>query len=277
MKHRPSRASQKAAPRHRDGPAKSAPLPRLTIDLYGIHAVREAILNPDRHIRAVYAIPEQAAEVDDWVQAARTQKLKRPDVAMPPRAAFDQACGRDAVHQGVGLACEPLPETSLDDVLRDLNANAPACMVLLDQVTDPHNMGAIIRSACAFGARALIVQRRHAPDMNALIAKTACGAVDHLAICYETNLSRSIEDLKEAGFHIIGLDERGDVSLPALTSPTRSVLVLGAEGPGLRRLIREGCDQLVRLPTQEPIASLNVSNATAVALYHLTQMKREGN
>ncbi len=265
MKHRPAR-SRPSAPASR----VSAP-PRLILDLYGIHAVREAILNPLRVIRGVYATEDQAGEVDSWVRVAIKSGLKRSGVMMPPKAAFDAACGRDAVHQGVGVACDPLPETDLEDVLRGLAADIPACVVILDQVTDPHNMGAIIRSACAFGAAALVVQRRHAPELNALIAKIACGAVEHVPVCYETNLSRSIEVLKDSGFTVAGLDERGDVDLPDFIPARRQVIVLGAEGPGLRRLVREGCDHLVRLPTQEPIASLNVSNAAAVALYHMTQ------
>lgn len=269
MKKHPPRFARSRPDRRSEGPERGPTTPRLTIDLYGIHAVREAILNENREIRAIYAVPEQAEEVDSWVQTARRAKLKRPDVAMPPRAAFDNACGRDAVHQGVGVACDPLPETDLEDILRGLDPAARACFVMLDQVTDPHNLGAILRSACAFGATAMVVQRRHTPELNALVAKTACGAVEHLPVCYETNLSRSIDMLKDAGFTVLGLDERGDVDLPDLPAPDRSVLVLGAEGPGLRRLIREGCDRLVRLPTHAPIASLNVSNAAAVALYHL--------
>lgn len=259
-----------ARPRREERRSDNGPRPpRMSLDLYGVHAVREAILNPARIVASVYATEDQAEMVDDWVQTARRAGIKRPDVMMPPRVAFDAACPLGAVHQGVGIECDPMPETDLDDVLRGLPVEAPGLIVLLDQVTDPHNFGAILRSSCAFGAVAVVVQKRHAPDLNALIAKTACGAVEHVPICYETNLSRSIEALKEAGFTVLGLDERGAVALPDVAPPARSVLVLGAEGPGLRRLIREGCDQLVRLPTRAPIASLNVSNAAAVALYHL--------
>lgn len=252
----------------RRGPPDASVMPRLSIDLYGIHAVRDAILNPARTVRALYATPDMAAEMDVWVTEARRAGLKRPDIHMPPRAAFDAALPREAVHQGVGLACDALPEIDLDDILRNIDPNAPAVLVMLDQVTDPHNMGAILRSACAFGAAGVVVQRRHAPDLNALIAKTACGAVEHIPVAYETNLSRSIETLKDQGFTVFGLDERGADDLPDVRPPARCVIVLGAEGPGLRRLVREGCDRLVRLPTRPPIASLNVSNAAAVALYH---------
>lgn len=248
---------------------EGGPVPRLRIDLYGHHAVREAVLNPERVVTAIYAAEGAGDELLDHVTAVRRQGVKRPEVRLVSRAALDAALPKDAVHQGVGVTVEPLAEADLDDLLRALPNGAPAVMVMLDQVTDPHNMGAIIRSACAFGARGLVVQRRHAPEPNAVMAKAACGALEHLPIAYETNLSRAIEALKEAGFTVFGLDETGDIDLPDLAPPARSVLVLGAEGPGLRRLIREGCDQMVRLPTQAPIGSLNVSNAAAVALYQL--------
>ncbi|MCD8498112.1 MAG: RNA methyltransferase [Alphaproteobacteria bacterium] len=132
-------------------------------------------------------------------------------------------------------------------------------------------MGAILRSACAFGANGIIVQKRHAPELHgpagAIIAKTACGAMEHTPIAYETNLSRSIEALQEAGYFVYGLDERGENMPSPGTFPPRCVLVLGAEGDGLRHLVKEKCDVLIKLPTAGAIGSLNVSNAAAVALY----------
>lgn len=273
-------------PRGRGNGESSRPTPRITINLYGHHAVRAAILNPDRVIHALYATPDQADMVDEWVRLAERRGVDRPGIHMPDRAAFEAALPRDAVHQGVGAACDPLADLDLADILRDVG-DGPGVFVLLDQITDPHNLGAILRSACAFGAGGVIVQRRHTPDINGLIAKTACGAVEHIPVAYETNLSRAIDQCKEAGFIVIGLDEGGDplshhppsesrnpTSSGPQFSPGRQdriLLVLGAEGPGLRRLIREGCDHLVSLPTPGPISSLNVSNAAAVALYHFCQ------
>ncbi len=266
---RAKRGGDRARPENRTG-ALSPRLPKIILDLYGHHAVREAILNPARVIRAIYATPDQADMVDGWVRLAEEQGLKRPGVHIPPRPAFDAACAPGAVHQGVGLATDSLPDVDLDDILRGLPDGVPAVLVMLDQVTDPHNFGAILRSSCAFGAAAVIVQRRNAPDLTALVAKIACGAVDHIAVAAETNLSRAIEVVKEHGFVVMGLDERGDMVIGAAPIAPRTMIVLGAEGDGLRRLIREHCDHLVRLPTQEPIASLNVSNAAAVTLYALT-------
>lgn len=267
----PSRPPRQGNGNPRPGRAQGgSPTPRLNITLYGHHAVREAILNPNRVITAIYATEDQADMVDDWVHAATRTGAKRPGIHMPDRAAFDAALPREAVHQGVGITCDPLPDIDLDDILRGLSDDRPAMLVMLDQVTDPHNFGAILRSACAFGAAGVVVQRRHAPDISGLIAKTACGAVDHIAVVYETNLARSIEQCKDAGFTVVGLDERGESLSSHHAKDQKILLVLGAEGPGLRRLVREGCDRLVSLPTHTPIASLNVSNAAAVALYHFS-------
>jgi 23S rRNA (guanosine2251-2'-O)-methyltransferase len=215
----------------------------------------------------------------DWAtdlwQKARGRGIKRPIPARVAKSTLDHACPSGAVHQGVAAIADPLPEASFDDWLRALEPNQGAVVVMLDQVTDPHNFGAILRSACAFGALGVVVQRRHTPDINALIAKTACGGVDLCPVAYETNLARTLDAAGKGGFITLGLDERGEplpailATLPA-TAPRRIMIVLGAEGPGLRRLIREGCDHLVALPTMPELPSLNVSNAAAVALYAVT-------
>lgn len=241
----------------------------LTLDLYGLHAVEAALLNAERIITAIYAIDEQAEHLADICDRARASRIKRPEIHIAPRAAFDASLPREAVHQGVGVSCDPLPDVSIEDIINTIeNTKKRGVIVILDQVTDPHNMGAIIRSATVFGAAGMVVQRRNAPDLNALIAKTACGGVEHLPVAYETNLARTLETLKDAGFFVAGLDERGE-DLTSFTAPEKCVLVLGAEGPGLRRLVKDGCDRLIRLPTPGPISSLNVSNAAAVALYHI--------
>jgi 23S rRNA (guanosine2251-2'-O)-methyltransferase len=179
---------------------------------------------------------------------------------------------RETVHQGILLEVEGLPAQSLDDFLA--GAPSDARILILDQVTDPHNVGAILRSAAAFGADALIVTERHAPGATGVLAKTACGAVEHVPLIAVVNLARSLEALRAEGFWCIGLAEEGarDLSASRLEKG-RVALVLGAEGDGLRRLTRQHCDELARLPTGGAIGSLNVSNAAAIALYEVQRQR----
>lgn len=144
------------------------------------------------------------------------------------------------------------------------------CLAILDQVTDPHNVGAILRSACAYGAKGLIMQSKHAPEMTGALAKAACGALEHVPVAFETNLSRAIEALQQAGYFVYGLDERGD-DIGQQNFAGKNVLVLGAEGPGIRRLVKEHCDVLIRLPMHGPMPSINVSNAAAVAFHEFSK------
>jgi 23S rRNA (guanosine2251-2'-O)-methyltransferase len=242
-------------------------------NLYGIHAVREAWLNPERKIEALYLAPGgQEAFKEIFNQTPRD--LKRPVPAIIDKDKMDRMLPRGAVHQGIAILAKPLDEVFLKDLIIKSETQEKTVLIILDQVTDPHNVGAILRSASAFGAGGVIMQRKHAPELEFVLAKTASGAVEHLPVCYETNLSRTIEELKENGFFVFGLDERGERTIGQVTAHNakgaeKIVLVLGAEGDGLRRLVKEHCDELVKLPTQGAIASLNVSNAAAVALYAL--------
>ena len=238
---------------------------RLKINLFGLHAVREAWQNPKRHVNALYMTESVAKDFEPHLKTI----ARRPPHIIVSKEELDRALPPGTVHQGIALTCQDLEETSLTDLIIRAGDKPHALMLVLDQVTDPHNIGAILRSACAFGADGVIMQSKHAPELTGILAKTACGAVDHLPVAYETNLTRSLETLQKEGYFVIGLDERGEKTIAQLPRYDRVVIVLGAEGPGMRRLVREQCDTLVRLPTQEPIASLNVSNAAAVALYAL--------
>lgn len=252
----------------RDRPAAAKPAPQNTRKisgprptLFGLHAVREAWSNPARDVQALYVTADHA----DSFPA----RGDRPAPVIVQKDDLDRLLGRDAVHQGVALAAAPLEEVFVQDIIA-IGAGKPRSVILmLDQVTDPHNVGAILRSACAFGADGVVMQRRHAPELEGVAAKTASGAAEHIAVAYETNLSRALEELQEAGYSVIGLDEHAPATLAEIAVPEKAVLVLGAEGDGMRRLIREHCDVLVTLPTRKPINSLNVSNAAAVALYAL--------
>lgn len=236
-------------------------------NLFGFHAVYEAWLNPDRRISALYLTQQSVKGFMPAIEQAVKLGIKRPHPFEADKKQMDKMLPPGAVHQGIALAAEDLPDIYLQDLVIKSHKEPRSLFLMLDQVTDPHNVGAILRSACAFGVGGVIMQRKHAPDLTGVLAKTACGAVEHVPVVYETNLSRAIETLKEEGYFVYGLDERGEDNMAALGGDGKKVLVLGAEGPGLRRLVAEHCDSLLRLPTQGPIASLNVSNAAAVALY----------
>ncbi|MCB9989933.1 MAG: 23S rRNA (guanosine(2251)-2'-O)-methyltransferase RlmB [Rhodospirillales bacterium] len=262
------RGPQKPSDRGRSRPyAKQSKKLRLQADLWGTHAVSEAWMNPARQIRQLYITETMLAAFADTRAAADKAGLKRPEPTLIDKKDLDRALD-GAVHQGIALTCKPLDEVFVQDLVARSAAKERSVLLMLDQVTDPHNVGAIIRSACAFGADGIIMQRKHSPALTGILAKTACGGVEHLPAAYEINLSDTLDYLRNKGYSAIGLDERGEHVIGAAANGSRkTVLVLGAEGKGLRPKIREHCDTLVRLQTAGPIASLNVSNAAAVALY----------
>lgn len=229
-------------------------MPKNAYWLYGHHAVAAALANPRREVRRVLATKQAQTAL------AVTAKVK-PQPA--DASAIDKLLPKDAVHQGIAAEVLPLAPPALEEVL----GGKP--LLMLDQVTDPHNVGAILRSAAAFGAGAVIVQDRHSPPEGGVMAKAASGALEVVPLVPVTNLSQALQQVKEAGYWCAGLD--GDAPLPihqAKLGP-KTVLVLGAEGRGLRRLVGEHCDLLVKIPISGQMESLNVSNAAAVALYAL--------
>lgn len=240
---------------------------RLNIDIFGTHAVQAAWANKARFVHALYITADALKDFDTDSAA------KRPAPTIVTREELDRALPPGTVHQGIALSSQALDDASIEDLIRDGEMKSKSLILILDQVTDPHNIGAILRSACAFGADGMVLQRKHAPEVTGTLAKTACGAVEHVPMAYETNLSRAIETLQEAGYFVIGLDEHGEKTIANLPAYDRCALVLGAEGPGLRRLIKENCDVLARLPMKGPMPSINVSNAAAVALYELAGRK----
>ena len=224
--------------------------------LWGKHAVAAALDNPDRKILKAWATREAAAFMQFPKEVAVTL-AEAPDLG--------RLVPSDAPHQGVVIEVEPLDDTWLDDLLA--RASDKSLLLVLDQVTDPHNVGAILRSAAAFGAIGIVTQDRHSPPESGVVAKAASGALERVPWARVVNLARSLEEIGEAGFWRIGLTGDADTDLKAALGPPRVALVLGAEGPGLRPNTREHCDALARLPISDTVESLNVSNAAAVALY----------
>jgi 23S rRNA (guanosine2251-2'-O)-methyltransferase len=193
------------------------------------------------------------------------------------RNEIDRLLPPGSIHQGLALEVEPLSEPQLDEILREAAAREDATLLVLDQVTDPHNVGAILRSASAFGALAVVLTERHAPGATATLAKAASGATEAVPLVRVTNLARALDEIKAAGLWCAGLDAEATTSLADARLDGRVALVLGAEGQGLRRLTRERCDVLVRIPmARDAVASLNVSNAAAVALYELHRTRAKG-
>jgi 23S rRNA (guanosine2251-2'-O)-methyltransferase len=232
--------------------------------LYGYHAVTTALRNPRRRIRRLVAGSGGLPELP-------SARLAGPALERLDPAALAALLPAGAVHQGLAALVEPLPMIDLPELIEDSAGDPTARLIVLDQVTDPQNVGAILRSAAAFGAAGLVLTERHAAPESGVLAKAASGALDHLPLVRVVNLARAIEMLKQAGFWCLGLADEADVTIAEAKPTGRVALVLGAEGSGLRRLTREHCDQLVRLPTAGPIDQLNVSNAAAVALYELVR------
>jgi 23S rRNA (guanosine2251-2'-O)-methyltransferase len=222
-------------------------------------------------VRRLVALADAAAELRALVGAAAARlPFGAPEVL--DRRALELLLPQGAVHQGMALAAEPLPARDIDDVLDGIStASGPQIIVLLDQVSDPHNIGAILRSAAAFAARAVVMPEHGAPPVTGVLAKAASGALEAVPLLRVTNLARTLDRLKEAGFWCLGLEQGADKTLAEIDAGNRVALVLGAEGGGLRRLTRERCDLLARLPTRGEPASLNVSNAAAIALYELSR------
>jgi len=241
-----------------------------TVWLYGRHAVAAALANPARRIRRLVAATEIAGEVATLLAEARADCPAAAEFV--DRAALARLLPADAVHQGIAAAADPLPPCDLADIVASLEDRAaPHLVVVLDQVSDPHNVGAILRTAAAFAALAVVVPEHGAPPVTGVLAKAASGALETVPLVRAGNLARALERLKAAQFWCVGLDAAAPDNLHTLSLPARVALVLGAEGAGLRRLTRERCDFLAHLPTRVPGASLNVSTAAALALGELAR------
>ncbi len=231
------------------------------VRLWGRHAVEAALTNPNRTAKKLWGTREAIQALLDDNDAELPVNLP---VEYAQAADLGRLVARDAPHQGLVLECLPLDDVALDDVLEDSDGRT---LVLLDQVTDPHNVGAILRSCAAFDVAAVITQDRHAPLESGVLAKSASGALEVVPWVRVVNLSRALEDIAEAGYWRIGLDGDGKATFPSALPTGPVALVLGAEGEGLRHNVAQHCDSIARLPIARAIESLNVSNAAAIALY----------
>jgi 23S rRNA (guanosine2251-2'-O)-methyltransferase len=227
--------------------------------LYGLHPVRAALANPLRKLHRAVLTEHAAAAVGRPLLA----KIRHELVTSESVARLMPA---GAVHQGAALLCEPLPNRDLDDVLA-ATVDGTRMVLVLDQISDPHNVGAILRSAAAFGASAVVVQDRHAPPESGTLAKAASGALDIVPYVHVVNIARALEQLGKIGFWRIALTGDGEQSLAEAVPNRDTAIVLGSEGSGIRRLVRERCDAAAFIPVEPQMESLNVSNAAAVALY----------
>ncbi|MHB8885857.1 MAG: 23S rRNA (guanosine(2251)-2'-O)-methyltransferase RlmB [Methylovirgula sp.] len=223
--------------------------------LYGFHPVSEALRSKRRKLLDLFATEPAAVRLKDEIAAAgvplhlvETEELTR-------------RLGSESVHQGLLLEARPLPVVQLDEI-----TSRCGVVLVLDQITDPHNVGAILRSAAAYNVDAVVTTERHAPELSGVLAKAASGALEHVPVIEVVNLARALEELGDLGYQRIGLDSDAPQQLQTLASLRPIALVLGAEGKGLRRLTRENCDHLARLDLPGAIKSLNVSNACAIAL-----------
>lgn len=260
-------------PRPRHFHPKPDPRAHEGLWLYGIHAVRAALANPRRKLRRAVLTQRAVEEIGHKLLARVRHEIVDGE-------AVGRLLPQGAVHQGVALQCEHLPGRDLDEVLsatrrdaarRYADASDPIAsrriVVVLDQISDPQNTGAILRTAAAFGASAVVVQDRHSPPESGMLAKAASGALDVVPYVHVVNIARALEQLGERGFWRIALAGDGDAPLKEAIPPGDVALVLGSEGSGIRRLVRERCDAAAFIPIDRGMESLNVSNAAAVALY----------
>jgi 23S rRNA (guanosine2251-2'-O)-methyltransferase len=250
--HKPGRDFGRAGRESGDGP----------VVLYGWHAVKAALDNPARNVRRLMATENAARRLtEDGGKLSLTPEVVRPE-------AIAKLLSADAVHNGLWAEADPLEAPDVTELASE------GVVLVLDQITDPHNVGAIMRSAAAFGVKAMITTARHSPEATGVLAKAASGALEYVPFVTVQNLARGLAALKDSGFLTVGLDSEGDSDLAALPLSAPLALVLGAEGKGLRHLTRDTCDHVARLDLPGEIKSLNVSNAAALSLYIATTRLR---
>ena len=230
--------------------------------IYGKHAVRAAVLNKDRKIFKAISTP----------QNEEFFKELQVEAKIVDKNYFLSLFGEAVIHQGCAVLVQNLKEVFIEDLADD---DRP--IVLLDQVTDPQNIGSILRAAAVFGAKAVVLPEINAPEITSVIAKVASGAIESVPMIKVKNLVQVIKQLKEKGYWCVGLDERGDKNLFEIDLNGKFVLIIGSEGQGMRRLTRENCDFLAQLPSVGNFSTLNAAQAATVSLYEILRQKRRSN
>jgi 23S rRNA (guanosine2251-2'-O)-methyltransferase len=255
----------------KDRSATKVRSPASQIWLYGFHACRMALENPRRQIFTVLVAGE-----DILAKVLSTSELKSQydsRIKKVTRHQLEAVLPPQSVHQGIAVQVSPLSSMDITDLDSDPAINQ--CVVVLDQISDPHNAGAILRSAAVFGARAVILTQRNAPPESGVLAKSASGALDIVPLIRITNLAEGLRTLKEMGFWCVGLAESGKNHLDHIDLKGKIALIMGAEGEGMRRLTKDLCDFIVSLPSANAFSALNVSNAAAIALYATYQAQNK--
>ncbi len=246
----------------------SAPSANNAAILYGRHPVTAAIANSRRQINKILCTAENA---DDIRALCAKHNRSAGMITIVDRKEIERILPREAVHQGLAAYVKELEDYTLEDICIMAEEHPDCHILILDQVTDPQNIGAIIRSCVAFNTLALIMQDKNSPAESGAMAKASAGMIEHLPVCRVTNLSRAIEQLKNAGFWTIGMDGYAQTTIDKLKKGGKTAVIMGSEGKGMRRLVEEACDITVRLPISEKVESLNVSTAAAIALYEISK------
>lgn len=233
--------------------------------LYGKHAVLAALKNPERKIIKGLCIS------DFWQNPDFKKYLKLHHFEEKTRQELDKLLGTNSIHQGIALLVEPI---TIDDV-KSLDLNRPQTIIILDQITDPQNLGSIMRSASAFNAKTIITSSKNCVKESAILAKTSSGALENIKLVEVVNINQTIDWLKKQGYWVIGLDHNANVYIHQYQAPEKLAIVLGSEGDGIRKLTKEKCDILIKIPMlqENSLDSLNVSIATSVALYEIFKQK----
>lgn len=272
-------SQRRKSPRRKRGGIRSFQFDHRSVDgvqhqpsgpfwLYGRHAVLAAIANPKRRCHRLILTAQIQEKLGDTISnALQASGAPRPKAELYENNEVSRALPKGSVHQGIAVQVDPLTDIALPSALVGADERAP--VLVLDQASDPQNIGAILRSATAFDAALVVCQSRNAPSETGVLAKAASGALETIPLIRVTNIVRALVILKEAGYWCLGLDGKAETALNASRLSAKTSLILGAEGAGLRRLTRESCDELARIPMSANMASLNISNAAAISLYEV--------